>query len=298
MANCPKCGKHLHIYNVSQYCPECGANIKFYGFEENFYREAKLAELSQAGMHVKLKHLKAAYIGSKLTIARLIVMLLPAVAFLLPAVTYTLNMPFSSVELGLDTANIHEFSLSIMGLVALFTGGGLNYINMMTSSVVAEPFIALRNVIIIYLIPIVFAVLVLLVSILCFISVKNIQKINCVLSLAGILSCVGTVAAIYLLAPEKKTELLSASTGYGLYLAALMFAVVFVVNFLIVKKGIPVEYAEGMEERVAIYKKYKAGEINLDDLPQPVVETQETRALEESIEKQEAELLIGVDKGE
>ena len=76
MANCPKCGKHLHFYNVSQFCPECGTNMNFYGFVDNFYREAKLAELSQAKVHVMIKHIKAAYIGSKLAIARLIVCLL------------------------------------------------------------------------------------------------------------------------------------------------------------------------------------------------------------------------------
>ena len=68
MANCPKFGKHLHVYNVSQYCPGCGVNINFYGYAERFTKEAKMSELSMANVHVKIRRIKAAYIGSKLAI--------------------------------------------------------------------------------------------------------------------------------------------------------------------------------------------------------------------------------------
>ena len=53
MANCPKCGHKLRLTDLSQFCPECGVNMRFVGFEENFYREAKYAELSQANVKVK-----------------------------------------------------------------------------------------------------------------------------------------------------------------------------------------------------------------------------------------------------
>ncbi len=68
------------------------------------------------------------------------------------------------------------------------------------------------------------------------------------------------------------------------------FAFVFVINLLLVKKGIPVEHAEGSLERAEIYKKYKRGEISLDDLPQPVVETEETRKIEAEIRKAQEDL--------
>ena len=41
--------------------------------------------------------------------------------------------------------------------------------------------------------------------------------------------------------------------------------------------------------RTEIYKKVKKGEINIDDLPQPVIETEETRKIEEEIRKEEEE---------
>lgn len=283
MARCPKCDYKLRIIDIDQYCPNCKMNLRFFNFEENFYREAKLSELSQAEMHCKIKRLKASFIGSKLTIARLIVMLLPAAAFLLPAASYELAMPFSTTK----------FDLSILGLLPLFTGGGLDYINSMAGSAAGEHFAALRSLIFIYLVPIVFAVLVLLVSILCFCSIKNMQRINCFLSAGGILSCIAAAVCIFVLAPEKNTQLLIASRGFGLYPAAAMFVAVLVVNLMLVKKGIPVEYAEGMEERVRIYKEYRAGRVKLEELPQPVVETAETRAIEEEIAKQEQELMKG-----
>ena len=81
---------------------------------------------------------------------------------------------------------------------------------------------------------------------------------------------------------------LEGKNGFGLIVCILMFAAVFVVNLLLVKKGIPVEYDEGMVERAEIYKKVKAGEIDIDSLPQPIVETEETRKIDEEIAKEEA----------
>ena len=63
MAKCPKCGKKLSIFDVSQFCPSCSVNMRFYNFEENFLREAKLAELSQAGLKVKLRNLRYSFSG-------------------------------------------------------------------------------------------------------------------------------------------------------------------------------------------------------------------------------------------
>lgn len=280
MANCPKCGRHLKIFDVSQFCPGCGTNMRFYGFEENFYKEAKLAELSQAGYHVKIRRFKASFLGSKLTIARLIVMLLPAVALLLPAASYTFSLPMKerTVELG------------IMGLIDLFTGSDLSYIGKMISSEFAgAEFTALQTAIYGYVSVAVFAILVLLTSILCFISYKNMQKITAIISVLGVAD---SIAAYILIMNFVKncsaSAFVSGKAGIGLFIVILMFCIAFVVNFLLIKKGIPVDYDEGMLERVEIYKKVKAGKVDIDDLPQPVVETAETRKIDEEIAKEEA----------
>lgn len=279
MANCPKCGRHLKVTDISQFCPGCGVNMRFYGFEENFYKEAKIAELSQAGYHVKIRNLKAAFIGSKLAIARLIVMLLPAAALLIPAGSYTFSLPLKEVTV----------DFGIMGFITLFTGGDLGFIGSMTGSdLVGKDFSALQTAVFAFASVAVFAVLVLLLSILCFISYKNMQKIIAVTAAIGIADSAAAMVLISSFAKKCTSGLfVSGKSGFGLIVVMLMFAVVFVVNFLLWKKGIPVEYDEGMLERVAIYKKVKSGEVKLEDLPQPVVETAETRKIDEEIAKEE-----------
>lgn len=280
MAKCPKCGAPLHIYNVSQFCPKCGVNMRYVNFEENFLKEAKIAELTQAVVHMKVRRLKAALIGGKLQIARLVIMILPLVSMLIPSGSYTVTLPYYS----------HSVQFGLLGLYGVFTNGDLAYIGDMGSSqLFGELFKALRMTIFVYVVPAVFAVIVLLASILCFISIKNMQKI-----IAGI-SCVGALTAIVsavflfgLSSTVSENAILSASPGFGWIVTVVAFAAVAVLNIIIDKKGIDVVYDEGVEERVAIYRKYKSGEVSIDDLPQPVVETAETRKIDEEIAKEEA----------
>lgn len=279
MANCPKCGKHLHIYNVSQFCPECGTNMNFYGFVDTFIKEAKYAELSQASVHVKVKHIKAAYIGSKLAIARLIVMLLPIVALLIPAGWFGLNIPFID----------GEYDFSGLGIYTLFGEGGLDYImGMISSSFAGAEFKSLMVALAGYALTALMAVLVLLTSLLCLISYKNMQKLTTVISALGFAgSFISMILYNSFVKSLSSGFIMAKNGGVGLWIAAVMFAAAFAVNLLLWKKGIPVEYGEGMLERSEIYKKVKKGEINIDDLPQPVVETEETRKIEEEIRKEE-----------
>ena len=86
--------------------------------------------------------------------------------------------------------------------------------------------------------------------------------------------------------------------GFGLIVSVIMFAAVFVVNLMLWKQGIHPVYDEGVEERVRIFKEVKAGRINIDDLPQPVVETEATRKIEEEIAKEEAAFFESLKKSE
>ena len=279
MANCPKCGYKLKITDISQYCPKCKVNMRFYGFEENFYREAKIAELSQAGILCKIRRLKTAFIGSKMTIARLIVMLLPAAAMLIPAGSAQIDLPYKATEI----------PLSIIGLVNLFTTGDLNYIMSMTgSSFAGAEFSKLQLALFAFVAVALFAVLVLLTSILCFISVKNMQKITSVCAGLGIVSGIASIilTAVFVSA-SKASPVISGKNGFGMIAVIIMFGVVLAINLILSIKGIDVEYDEGMVERAEIYKKVKAGEISIDDLPQPVIETAATRAIDEEIAKEE-----------
>ncbi len=280
MSKCPKCGRKLRLTDISQFCPGCGVNMRFYNFEENFIREAKLAELSQAGLKVMLRNLRYSFSGSRLVTAKLIVMLLPLLSLLIPSGNITISLPFVT----------SEAHFGILGIVNIVTGGSLNYIFEMCSSAVAgAEFTALRNALFGLVAVALLSVFCFLFSFLGFISIRNMQKITTVTAALGIIA---TVADIVLISVFKSAAagsvILSGSLGFGLVVTALMFVAVFTVNLLLWKNGIHPVYDEGVEERVRIYKEVKAGRINIDDLPQPVVETEATRKIDEAIAKEEA----------
>ena len=277
MAKCPKCGKTLHFYNMSQYCPGCGTNVFMYGFEENFFREAKVAELSNAVWSVRIRHLKAAFIGSKLTILRLVAAVVCVATILAPAANYSIDLPYNPID----------SSVSGLGIYSIFTNGGFNYISTMCSSeLFGTEFKALRNLLFAFASSVLIILVVLLTSVLCFISYKNMQKITMITSIVGFADCIVVFAFTMLfLNKVKNSAIITGSFFLGPFVLLAGFLFVFIINLLLVKKGIPVDHAEGSLERVEIYKKVKAGEIDIDDLPQPVVETEATRKIEAEIAK-------------
>ncbi len=280
MSTCPKCGKKLHLTNVSQFCPACGVNMRFVNFEEDFYREAKIAELSQAAMGVKIKRFKASFVGSKLTIARLAVMFLPILTFLIPQGGFSILLPYKETAV----------SFGALGLYQLFGGGDLGYIAQMAGSgAFGGGFSALIAAIYAYAAAAVCAVLALLLTVFCFISIKNMQKILAGVSCAGIAaSCAAIILIARFVSAAQSSALLSGHGGFGLYISILAFAAVLAVNILLVRRPVPVEYTEGAVERAAMWKRVRAGEVKIDDLPQPVVVTEATKKIDEEIAKEEA----------
>lgn len=287
MGRCPKCDKKLRITDISQFCPACGVNMRFYNFEENFIREAKLAELSQAGLKVKLRNLKYSFSGSKLITAKLAVMLLPLLSLLIPAGNISVSAPFIQFDA----------HFGILGIVNIVTGGALNYLMQMGGSEIAgEAFSSLMTALICYVVVALLSVFCLLFSLLGFISITKMQKITAVTAALGLVMTAVTMVMIALFS-SKESILISGSFGFGLIVTFIMFAAVFAVSFLLCKKGIHPVYDEGVEERVRIYKEVKAGRINIDDLPQPVVETEATRKIDEEIAKEEAAFYEKFNKG-
>ncbi len=285
MAKCPKCGYKLKLWDLSQFCPKCKTNMRFCNFEEEFYTSAKLAELDQAAFHIKMRRLKASFTGSKLIIARLALCFIPVVMFLIPAGAFRFEMPYKTVD----------FSVGLLGLVNLFMGGDFGFITGMKSSgVIGAEFTAIFNTFISYLVPAFFAICVLVSTLLAFISIKNMQKVICTFAAGGMLSAVVAQIMMYVqLGSIKNSSFVTGNAGFGLYAVIIAFAVIFTLNFIINKKGVPVVYDEGMEERLEILKKVKAGEVKIEDLPQPVVETEETRKIEDQIREEEEKMAKG-----
>ncbi|HHU84273.1 MAG TPA: hypothetical protein GXZ23_03785 [Clostridiales bacterium] len=281
MSNCPKCEKKVPIYHLGQNCPHCGVNLRFVNFEEDFYRDAKKAELSGAKINIFIAKLKASLIGSKLAIARLVLVLLPVLTLLIPFANIKVNMPF--VDDG--------FALSALGIFTAYSSGYVNLIlGMLSSETNGAAFSALIVALIPYAVMVLMVLLNLILTVISFTSIKKMPKVLCVISILGALSSVITAILSKRFASIAASAggILSANLSFGSIFAVIAFGIVFFVNFLIIKKGLNIQYKEGDLERIEIGKKIKSGELNLEDLPQPIVETAETREIQEAIEAQQA----------
>ncbi len=281
MTVCPKCNKKIPFYHIGQLCPHCKVNIRFYSFDKDFYHDAKKAELSLAKINIFIAHLKANYIGSKLAIIRLFAMILPAVSLLVPFAYANISQPFFN----------YKFDLSALGVFNAFSDGTLNYIFTMTSGGPDRTaFLALLLAIACFAAVALFAALVLLLTILSIINIKKMPKVLCFLSIFGIIAT--AVALVMCLrfprvAGQADGVILSGGISFGYILTFVSFTVTFIINVLLSKKGLNIVYKEGDLERKEIAAKVKKGEIRIDDLPQPIVETKETRLIDEEIKTQQ-----------
>ena len=264
---------------LKQNCPHCNVNLRFYNFEENFYHDAKKAELSLAGINIFMAQMKGSFLGSKLTKARLGVMILPILSFLIPYGTVYFSQPFINSEL----------SLTALGVYSAYEDGLLPYIlTMAQSSVNGQVFILLIAVLLLYLLGAVCALLIFFMTLLCFLSVKRMHKILLGTAITGaVFSVLSAAATVYLSVSVNDGLFVTGKFFPGFVASLICFAIVATVNVLIGQKGLNIVYKDGDLERAEIAKKVKAGLVDIDDLPQPVVETAETDKIRMEIEKQQ-----------
>ncbi len=267
MKNCPKCGGRIRIYNISQYCPHCKTNLMFYGFEERFYRDAKITELSMANVRVKFQKFKVGLVGGKLQIFRLLAMLLPVAALLAPHGSVSVNLPVFS----------KTFSVDGLGFFNAFSDGTFNLLGSFKDAmIIGEAAKTLQTAYFSLLATAVFAVLVLVFTALSFLSFKKMARALCVFSVLGIGAGIATAVIASRLASVG--EMLAAkSSPLGLIALTVGFGVVFALNLVIAKKGLAIEYKPFDPERTELRKKYLKKQINLDDLPFPIYETEEEK---------------------
>jgi len=281
MSNCPHCDKRLRLTDWRPNCPKCGVNLMFYGFEERFYEDAKRSELSMAGMRVASKRMKASLAGSRWAKIRLYICALPLLTLLLPWGSLDAQLPFAA----------QKWQAGLLGLINFFTGNldALPYLQSMWdgpwSAVFQKGILMLGACALAALL----GVLVLFLSLLSFLKLKRMCAAVAVTSLLGMLvSACGFALSIFVqrISGALANPVFSGALGYGALLSFAAFACTAVANLILRKQGVHVEFAEGDEERAEIYNKVKAGDVSLDDLPYPVVETEATRELEAAIEKE------------
>ena len=88
MANCPNCGRKLHIYNWSQECPDCHVNMVYYKSNDRLLEETEKAEIEHAINQPGIDRAKAAFFGSPPAIVRIILSLLPIAGLFLPLCSF------------------------------------------------------------------------------------------------------------------------------------------------------------------------------------------------------------------
>ncbi len=228
MANCPKCGRALKWYDWKQHCPDCGANMFVYNQQERLMQEADIAEVQYYHFQKKIDRLKASFIGTPLAIARIFTSLLPVGAIFLPLVKGKISEPFKPLDQGISILDVVN---NIDGL----TGDGIP-----TMLKEAQP------AAIVFLISVALFVLSALAVVLHFAlntlscSPKGKQR-NLAMDIILLVTSIGAVIA-FLAMP--KNSFIDCGIGIGAILYIVLQIVNVVVDYLTMKKGIPVNHKQ------------------------------------------------------
>ena len=282
--HCPKCGGEIPFYDLKPNCKHCGVNIRYYTQESKLMRDAKRTELEGAAARMIIARVKAAFIGSKLAIARLVFTLLAAAA---------LVAPFGGVKFMLPLFD-RSFSVGIIGLIQSFQNGLLmNLPHFLNSSLVRQQTLAALIPAAVFVCAALIDVVILVAYILSFLNLTKSAKFMKNAALIGaIISAVGQIAVVVIKFTTAENETAAVSLGFGALAAFAMFAILFLLNRAMLKKGIEPKYKENDIKRREMLKKVRAGEVDLDSLPLPVFESDDEReermkALEEALKAEE-----------
>ena len=283
---CPKCGAHISPFDLKPNCKNCGVNILLYSQEYLLERDAKRTELEFASARIVLAKVKAAFIGGALPIARIVTSLLCVAALLIPFADFAINTPAYSTDISLGGIGIYNlFSGDMLSVLLGFAG----------STLFGGMF---KNVLILIGIMLLIAlseVGILLAEILSFLNIRKSAKAMSVLSVIGIVFCAAFAAGMFYVNGSVADGLLmNFKLGFGSLVTALMLAANFYVNYKIYKNDLPLKLRTYDLERKETLKKVKSGEIDLDDLPIPVYETEE----EKEARFKELEEMLMTEEGE
>lgn len=236
MANCPKCGAHLKLTDWRPTCPHCGINLIYYGMEERLLEDADKAESEHAVFQKKLDRLKASFIGSPLTIIRIVLSLLPIGALMLPLANVSFWGPFFEKKVSVNAITIYN-AVSALDFDALFKYIGSSFFG---------------NTFLLYFISL---VTILLSAVLILVSLimltmgcsKHGNPRNITLnSIMIVLATVSIVCFNFFSKDLAKffPDVFSGSVGFGAYVFLGTLVALLVINIVIAKVGVKVKYTE------------------------------------------------------
>lgn len=244
MANCPNCKKHLRITDWKQKCPYCDANIVLYDMQERLMQDADKAEVQYYYFQKKIDRLKAAFVGSKLSVARIFTSLLPIAALFLPIVKCDFAQPLSELSGNLDVLKIYN------GI------GDIDFGNI-SSSISDSDTLFLISVIL-FLLSI---VLILVHFILLTLAASPKGKTRSYILNSAMFASSVIAAICFSLSPSSSIATGSVQIGGMLYI--LLFVLNFVVEIIIYKKGVEVRHKQCYVGGIPIEEYFKMLEDNV-----------------------------------
>ena len=261
MADCPKCGRHLKLFDLKPTCPGCGTNLLYYKIEERLEVDAINAELEHAKTQQRIDRAKASMAGSALTIVRIVLLLVAVGMFFLPLAQFKAVGPYFDNTVSINAIEIYNkvSALDFDGLFAMFGSPVLGTSMIMFAASVVT--IALAAVC---------AVLELLLS---FLSCSPHGFIrNVIFSVAGIVFTIASIITYGMFVKNIKAALpdvVDGSVQIGAYLAILGFILVLAINIIIKIKGVDVKYKQSYVDSVpyeTFVEKFGVKKYQLEDL--------------------------------
>ncbi len=252
MANCPKCGYKLKFTDFRPECPGCGVNLMYYNHQERLAEDADKAEAEHVQMQPKVDRIKFAFVGTKLSIVRLVLLFLPIGMLFLPLVHVEASLPFKNIDMNVSILNVVMdvvMKLNFEALIDMIIGSQVTRVAFIFY-VLAIIYIFLAAVIAIARIPV--------VATSCSIKSNGGDR-NITLSTLGIIFTVISMISVVIFTTQMSGafgEMYHGSLSIGGFLVVLGFVAGIVVDALIKKADAPVKYKDISEfvERVEARK--------------------------------------------
>lgn len=243
MADCPKCKKHLKLTDWKQNCPYCGANIVVYDLQERLMKEADKAEVQYYHFQKKIDRLKAAFIGSKLSIVRIFTSLIPIAALFLPIVKVNLASPLPE----------HSGNLGVLDIYNMFEKLDLGALGKL---IAAEETSAAALMLTLSIVFLLLSVIIMLVHFLCLMISysKNGKKRTYILDIVFIALPLLSMIS-FVLIPEN--SFVSGSLGIGSFLYLLLVILNFVIDVLVFRENIEIKHAQCFVGGIPIEEYFK-----------------------------------------
>ncbi len=270
MADCPKCKKHIKVWQMSPYCKSCGVHLMFASFEGQFQKDRRIAEMSMANFRYLLVKLKSAYASGKAQKLKIASVFFPLIALLIPFGSFCVNTPLYSSEIPFNIIGLFVGPFFLNGLF-----GKIDALSL--SPVFGEALASLKTLMLIFAVAVVCAVVILLMELICFIGNKKVQITTIIFSVLGIISAAASGIFASSMSSAVSGEALKISFSFIFILSALLFAAPLVSSVFCLKQPPVYKFREGDELRVEYRRKYKKGEIKLLDIPAPIYESEEDK---------------------